>query len=453
MPLIRAPSHPTLPLEGAFGYNNVMILAEIQQYIEDRRQGEVIYPCYESYCLSKVPALVLALLGIPQPDHPFLRVVQDTQPNRGHPLKVVLLVIDGFGWHQWLQYAKRYDFFQRLTVRGVLAPLTTVFPSTTAAALTTIHSGLTPQEHGLPEWWVYFDELDTIAASLPFTPLGARGRDKLLEAGVKPSLLFQGRTVYQTLARAQIPSFTLIRDAYARSAYSSLVHKGSMTVPFINASDLLVNLRQRLAEISGPAYFLVYWDAVDAIAHTYGPHTEQYHAELNGFSYLLQRELIDTIPRHIAADVLLMVTADHGHIKVAPRETLYLNRYPKFVQSLQLSRSGQRIPPWGSPRDVFLRVHEERLPEIAAWLTKRLAGKATVTTIADALQRQLFGVGKLHTRFKPRIGNLLILPDKDYLIWFEHLKGQKFAMQGMHGGLSPEEMLIPFAAANLAALQ
>ena len=77
-----------------------------------------------------------------------------------------------------------------------------------------------------------------------------------------------------------------------------------MTVPFISSSDLLVNLRQKILEVSGPAYFFVYWDAVDAISHTYGPHTEQYHAELSSFSYLLQRELVEKIPPHAAADVL-----------------------------------------------------------------------------------------------------------------------------------------------------
>jgi predicted AlkP superfamily pyrophosphatase or phosphodiesterase len=430
-----------------------MILAEIQQYIEAHTDGEVLYPCYESYSLSKVPAVVLGLLGIPQPEHALLKVVQDTVAHRRNPHKVVVLLIDGFGWHQWLQYSERYDFFNRLTTCGVVAPITTVFPSTTAAALTTVHSGMTPQQHGLPEWWVYFDEIDTIAASLPFTPLGARGRDKLLEAGVKPSILFRGKTIYQELGNAQVPSFTLIRDTYAHSAYSSVVHKGSMTVPFINSSDLLVNLRQKLVEVSGPAYFFVYWDAVDAIAHTYGPHTEQYHAELAGFSYLLQRELIANIPKQVAEDILLLVTADHGHINVAPRQTLYLNRYPRLVRSLDLSHTGQRIWPWGSPRDVFLRVEEDRLDETAAWLTKRLAGKATVMTSAEALQRQLFGVGKIHPRFKPRVGNLLILPTHDHLIWFEHLKGKKFRLRGMHGGLRPDEMLIPFAAANLAALQ
>jgi predicted AlkP superfamily pyrophosphatase or phosphodiesterase len=430
-----------------------MILAEIQQYIEAHTDGEVLYPCYESYCLSRVPAVVLGLLGLPQPEHALLKVVQDTVGSGRSPSKVIVLLIDGFGWHQWLQYSERYDFFNRVTARGVVAPITTVFPSTTAAALTTIHSGMTPQEHGLPEWWVYFDELDTIAASLPFSPLGARGRDRLLEAGVKPSLLFRGKTVYQVLANAQIPSFTLIRDLYAHSAYSSVAHKGSVTVPFINASDLLVNLRQKLVEVSGPAYFFVYWDAVDAIAHTYGPHTDQYHAELAGFAYVLQRELIANLPTHVAHDTLLLVTADHGHINVAPRQTLYLNRYPRLTRSLDLSRAGRRILPWGSPRDVFLRVQEDRLDETAVWLTRRLAGKATVMTSAEALQRQLFGIGKIHQRFKPRVGNLLILPTDDHLIWYEHLKGKKFRLRGMHGGLRPDEMLIPFAVATLGALQ
>jgi predicted AlkP superfamily pyrophosphatase or phosphodiesterase len=433
-----------------------MILANIVRYIEEgtqRAHGEVIYPCYESYCLSKVPSVALALLGIPQADHALLRVAREALAGHRHSPKVVLLLIDGFGWHQWLRYAERYDVFSRLTARGTVAPLTTVFPSTTAAALTTVHSGLTPQEHGLPEWWVYFDELDTIVASLPFTPLGAQGADRLLEAGVKPSMLFRGKTIYQTLAEAQVPSFTLVRSAYAHSGYSSVVHKGSTTIPFINASDLLVNLRQKIVEISGAAYFYVYWDAVDAIAHTYGPHTEQYHAELAAFSYLLQRELIDKLSPRSAAEVLLIVTADHGHINAVPRETLYLNRYPRLVQGLQVSRAGHRILPWGSPRDVFLRVNEQRLPEIAAWLTKRLAGKATVLTSAEALRRRLFGVGKLHKRFKQRVGNLLILPHDDNLIWFEHLKGKKFRLRGVHGGLRPDEMLIPFAVAPLAALQ
>jgi predicted AlkP superfamily pyrophosphatase or phosphodiesterase len=430
-----------------------MILTEVLQNIHQYASGDLVRPYYESYCLSKLPSAILALLGIAQPQNTVLEVIQHAVGHRRHPPKVVLLLIDGFGWQQWRQYAERYDFFQRLTTHGVVAPLTTVFPSTTAAALTTVHSGLTPLEHGLPEWWVYFDELDIMAATLPFSPLGAQGRDVLRRTGVKPTLLFQGQTVYQTLARAGTPSFTMLRNAYAYSAYSSVVHKGSTRLSYINSSDMLVNLRQKIAEISGPAYFYVYWDAVDAIAHTYGPHTEQYHAELAGFSYLLQREVVEKISPAVAGDVILIVTADHGHINVSPRDTLYLNRYPRLIRSLQVSPAGKRILPWGSPRDVFLRVPEETRTATAAWLSKRLRHKATVLSIDEALKQGLFGLGKPHQRFRNRVGDLLILPHRHELIWYEHLKGKKFELRGMHGGLTADEMLIPLAVARLSALQ
>jgi hypothetical protein len=62
-----------------------MILTEIQHNIEGRAQGDLLYPCYESYCLSKLPSVVLALLGIPQPDHVLLKMVQDFLGDRRPP--------------------------------------------------------------------------------------------------------------------------------------------------------------------------------------------------------------------------------------------------------------------------------------------------------------------------------------------------------------------------------
>ena len=59
--------------------------------------------------------------------------------------QVVLLVVDGLGWHQ---------LRQRLSVCPTLASMsgasiTTIAPTTTVAALTSITTGLAPGEHGL----------------------------------------------------------------------------------------------------------------------------------------------------------------------------------------------------------------------------------------------------------------------------------------------------------------
>jgi hypothetical protein len=64
----------------------------------------------------------------------------------------------------------------------------------------------------------------------------------------------------------------------------------------------------------------------------------------------------------------------------------------------------------------------------------------------------LFGKGKPKKEFYERVGNLLILPYKNHTIWYEHIKGKKFDLLGHHGGLSEDEMLVPFAIAKLSNL-
>jgi len=424
-----------------------MILEEIQRQIEAQQQGKFIYPRYKDYCFSNIPSSILYLFGLKKTTL-LSEILDKARITQINPKKLVLFLIDGLGYRQWLKYADKCEFLERLIRRGVIAPLTAVFPSTTAAALTTINSGLTPQEHGLLEWWVYFDELDKIIATLPFTPMGEKGRDKLLDDGVDPKILFDGKTIYKILSEAKIPSFTFIRNTYAQSAYSTAVHKGSETIFFINSSDLFVNLRKKIEEIPAPAYFYVYWDATDSMAHTYGPGTEQYLAELDSFFYLFQNEFLGKMERGLADEVCILLTSDHGQVNVKPKETIYLNRYPEIVSNLEIGPNGNKILPWGSPRDIFLAVKQEKRDEVLEFLTKTLQGKATVMKNERALEDGLFGKGKLHKKFRNRIGNLLILPYDGTTIWYEHIKDKKFDLLGMHGGLSPDEMLVPFAAAR-----
>jgi predicted AlkP superfamily phosphohydrolase/phosphomutase len=58
---------------------------------------------------------------------------------------VVLLVLDGLGWHQLRRYAHCAPTLAAMEGGAV----TTVAPSTTVTALTSIATGLTPGEHGL----------------------------------------------------------------------------------------------------------------------------------------------------------------------------------------------------------------------------------------------------------------------------------------------------------------
>src|SRR5204863_3059186 len=91
---------------------------------------------------------------------------------------LVLLIIDGLGDN----YLARRRAGSELA-RCRRAALTSVFPSTTASAITTSYTGRTPLEHGLTGWFVYFGAAGCVAAALPYrsrgdmASLSARGVD------------------------------------------------------------------------------------------------------------------------------------------------------------------------------------------------------------------------------------------------------------------------------------
>ena len=80
---------------------------------------------------------------------------------------VVLLIVDGLGDNYLMRRGAGGELAQRR--RGAI---TSVFPSTTASAITTSYTGCTPLEHGLTGWYTYFGEAGYVAAPLPFRTRG-----------------------------------------------------------------------------------------------------------------------------------------------------------------------------------------------------------------------------------------------------------------------------------------
>ena len=64
--------------------------------------------------------------------------------------RVALVYFDAFGWSLLERHAE-HGVFERARSEGLVLQLTSQFPSTTTAQVTTIHSGLTVAEHGLYE--------------------------------------------------------------------------------------------------------------------------------------------------------------------------------------------------------------------------------------------------------------------------------------------------------------
>ena len=120
----------------------------------------------------------------------------------------------------------RFEFLEKISERGEVLPIHAVFPSTTAASLTSIHTGLTPAEHGLLEWLAFMPSIDMVIKTLAFSPVDGGGIDSLIEHGVNPNILFRGETIYERLFRFGVNSYALIANRYIQGAYSSMAYRG-----------------------------------------------------------------------------------------------------------------------------------------------------------------------------------------------------------------------------------
>jgi hypothetical protein len=419
--------------------------------LEKKTNSNFVYPQYDQSCISEIPNMILHLFETrsekTKPHHEYIN-----RPERIN--KVVLLVIDGFGLKQFLNHLKENRFLTNLTNKGEVYPLTSVFPSQTTNALTTLNTGLTPQEHGLFEYFIYLKDIGVVN-TLQFERLGSRLQDRLIDKRFDPSiLLLHDKTIHNTLKQSGISTFTHVNASNAFNVLSKLIFQGSKIIPSVKSSDSVVRLRKNLEENSNKsAYFFVHLDTLDTIAHQYGPDSYEYSAELSSITYLLNRELVQKLEAKTAKETLLLVTADHGGLNVEPSETTYLNCLPKAILNLQVGKNRKTILPIGGPRELFLHIKEEKLAETKEWLVQKIGNKAQIIETKDAAEKGLFGLGIPEREVIERTGNLMILPYGNETVWFENSEGGKISFHGQHGGLHREEMLVPFAITRLSDLK
>ncbi len=84
------------------------------------------------------------------------------------------------------EYHHRFRTTARVVEKGTLTPISALFPSTTAASVSTLNLGVLPSQHALYEWNIYVPAYGEVIQSLAFSPLGRRAPDACLEQGLRP---------------------------------------------------------------------------------------------------------------------------------------------------------------------------------------------------------------------------------------------------------------------------
>jgi predicted AlkP superfamily pyrophosphatase or phosphodiesterase len=359
--------------------------------------------------------------------------------------------VDSLGWELFQMYADENPFLKRLAREGRVSKITSQFPSTTAAHLTCIHTGLPVGQSGVYEWQYYEPKLDAVITPLLFSFAGTMERDRLKPTRIDPGALYPGTNLYDTLTADGVSSLGFGWRSFTPSTFSSVVMRGATLRPFLPLTEGLLDAIARAQDAHNPTYLFFYYGEIDTMCHQHGPYSIEVRAQIETFAHAMERWFLP-FAHKLNKRALLVLFADHGHMSVTPQNTRYLNTdapYKRIVPLLRTSARGAVLVPGGSPRDAFLYVREQALDEAHALLSQALEDYADVVKIGELIQAGYFGPAPVSSTLRARLGNLVVLPHPHNCVWW--YEKDRFVQKylGHHGGLTATEMEIPLALMDL----
>ncbi|WP_296646235.1 alkaline phosphatase family protein [Rhodoluna sp.] len=324
----------------------------------------------------------------------------------------VVVLVDGLGVSN-LNYRSGHAPF---LTRSVGTKISTVFPSTTAAAIASFSTGLLPGRHGLVGYQI-FDRDKNQSVNL-LTGLGA---------DFSPEQFQPNQTISERATEAGVPCFVVGPAEYENSGYSNATMR---LTTYLAAKTLDDRVRSTLAVLDKNPKALVYLyvPELDQTAHAFGSQSFKWLEKLEELDGAIQ-ELQHRLPKKAG----MLLTADHGIVDVDPNQHIFLDEAPGLENLVAVG---------GDPRCQFLyfqeAISEKQISELKSWLTDRCL-VATKEEISNA-----GWYGTLTHEASGRLPDLFIIAISRVALYHRDFARKKsMQMIGQHGSISPEELSVP----------
>jgi hypothetical protein len=363
------------------------------------------------YGAANLSGVVPALMAAPADRPSWL-----PGPARDAP-QVVLLVLDGLGWGQAQERIGRVPHLASMTGGAI----TSVVPSTTASALTSLVVGAPPAVHGIVGY-----RLVVAAPSGPevMNVLKWRTPSGDARAYVDPLAFQRGRP----FGGRPVP--VVSKAAFAGTAFTDAHQHGARQIGWYESSGLAVDV-QRLVR-DGEEFVYAYYDGIDRTAHVYG-FDAHYDAELVAADRIVG-DLLAALPPEVA----LVVTADHGQVEVG-RNVVELD--DEVMQEVALVS--------GEPRFRWLHAAGEgdgSVEKLADLCRRRFGHQAWVATYDEVIAQGWLG-GNLAPEVRVRLGDVALAPFEP-VAYLEPGEGAESRLMCRHGSLTGDEMFVPLVASR-----
>ncbi len=331
---------------------------------------------------------------------------------------IVFLVLDGLGEHI-LNPISPNGYFKKHQIDLV----TSVYPSTTTAALTSYYSGKSPYETGWIAWSQYFKEYGRAL------DMFSHNESYLREPLKKPLLdVYKGIMKYESIfekieaANPDVKAYEIEPEYAERRALRSLKAN--------NIDELVMSVKD-IHSMPGNKFILAYCDCPDAILHKYGTTSE----EVKNFILDAEKK-VEEMCNSFDEETIVIISADHGHKDIENAYTLL--DYPEIQECLIM-------PATLESRVLTFWVKENMRNEFVERFNKVFEKEFWLMTKEEFLDKYHFlGYGEKHPKIDDFIGNYMALSTAGGMIRLETFLAEgKPVKKSTHCGLSKEEMEVP----------
>jgi len=318
----------------------------------------------------------------------------------------VLLVLDGLGYEQLISRIAATPTLGAMN-RAVIS---SVAPTTTSTALSSITTAMTPSEHGVLGYRVKIPGNDVLNV------LQWRSKEQGFAHGLEPTK-FQHYPAFLGYHAAVVSRYDYSGTGFSR------MHLAGGVLHGYRVPSSMITMTKDLLE-AGKKFIYLYYPGIDTVAHEYGL-GKYYDQELQFVDYLVAG-LLECLPKNAT----LVVTADHGQVEVAnPPLTI-----PKdILESITLFS--------GEGRFRWLHVKKGRDELVREMCAEAFGDVAVVATARELEDIGLFG-GRLSDDYRSRIGDVALVATEP-VAFFDPDDTGDFQLVARHGAMTGAEVLVP----------
>ena len=411
------------------------------EFLAQLQHDGFVLPDYAGGSIGNVPATIAELLGVPFEGLPLLRE-EMWKPVAGDVKRVVLIIFDAMGLNLMRSMAGELGEYVGKT--AVSSHLTSIFPSTTVAALSSLWTGTAPAQHGLLGLKMFFPDYATGAQMLSFTPLFENYPDALIKAGMEPESFLQVPGFAEQLLAGGVPTYSYKGFEIVNSVLSKMHGRGvTGNLGIKTAADMFVQIRELLESKPGePMYVSGYWPSIDSLSHLHTWKGASVRAEMIALWSSLRRELLDALSLAARKDTALFVVADHGQVASSPAHCVFLKDHPALERMLFMR-------PVGEARVPYLFAKHGYQDAVVEYINRELGHAMLAVRGETAVSAGIFGPTPHVETIHERVGDVVVITKTGYVLLVRDEENLQDILVGWHGGMTQAEMEVPWLGYRL----